>query len=113
MRTESEFYKSTKWERKRQRILRRDGFNCQICKRYGKMRLASHVHHIYPLEEYPELAMQDWNLISLCNACHNRMHDRDTHLITAEGRQLQRRVERWKELNGRTDGRSNKVGSTV
>lgn len=93
MRIDSDFYKSAKWERKRQRILRRDGFNCQICKRYGKLRLASHVHHIFPLEDCPDLAMVDWNLISLCTACHNKMHDRDTHLITAEGKQLQRRVE--------------------
>ena len=30
------FYKSTKWKRKREKILRRDGYMCQVSKRYGK-----------------------------------------------------------------------------
>lgn len=69
-----QFYKSKRWLRKRDAILRRDGYRCQICQRYGKVRPAVTVHHIKHYEEYPELGLTDSNLISLCQACHNKMH---------------------------------------
>lgn len=71
---QSFFYKSTKWLRKREAILRRDGYMCQKCKRYGKRVPATVVHHIKHLEDYPELAYDDSNLISLCAACHDKEH---------------------------------------
>ena len=40
------FYKSTAWKHKRSAILRRDNYQCQDCKRYGRMREAVTVHHI-------------------------------------------------------------------
>ncbi len=67
-------YKSRRWKKKRIKILRRDGFLCQECKRYGKRVEAVTVHHIKHASEYPELAYKDDNLVSLCSACHNRMH---------------------------------------
>lgn len=69
-----EFYKTKAWERKRARILRRDGYLCQNCKRYGRMRPATTVHHILHYEDRPDLALTDSNLISLCDACHNKSH---------------------------------------
>lgn len=69
-----EFYHSRKWERLRAAVLRRDGYQCQVCKRYGRMRQASTVHHIKHLDEYPELAYDPKNLISLCADCHNKAH---------------------------------------
>jgi len=69
-----EFYNSKQWEKKRKAVLRRDGYQCQRCRRYGKNTPAVTVHHIQPLDEYPELALDDKNLISLCNACHNKAH---------------------------------------
>lgn len=93
------FYKSTKWKRKRAVILRRDEYRCQESKRYGKTEPATTVHHIYPLEEYPELALMDWNLISLSDRRHNEMHDRVTREITERGNHWQDRVrdkfEEW------------------
>ena len=68
------FYKSKRWLRKRENILRRDKYLCQYCKRYGRRREAVTVHHIKHYEEYPELALTDSNLISLCQACHNKCH---------------------------------------
>lgn len=68
--------------------MQRDGYMCQICKRYGKRVEAKHVHHVAPLELYPEHALASWNLISLCMGCHNRMHDRETHELTEEGQKL-------------------------
>lgn len=67
-------YQTTKWRRKREQILKRDKYQCTICKRYGKMRQAAVVHHIKPLQEYPELAWDDDNLTSLCRKCHEMVH---------------------------------------
>lgn len=71
---EQSFYKSPRWEKKREHILRRDGYLCQECRRYGKMVPATTVHHIEHLDEHPELAYTDSNLESLCAACHNKAH---------------------------------------
>lgn len=68
------FYKSKQWVKKRERILKRDKYMCQNCKRYGKTRQATTVHHIKHLEDFPELAFVDENLISLCAECHNKAH---------------------------------------
>lgn len=67
-------YKDTRWKRKQKQILRRDGYMCQWCKRYGRKVEATTVHHIKHVEEYPELAFVDSNLISLCFGCHNKAH---------------------------------------
>lgn len=67
-------YKGKRWRRKRAAILRRDKYLCQECKKYGRRREAVTVHHIKHVDEYPELAYSDDNLVSLCNACHNKMH---------------------------------------
>lgn len=68
------FYKSKQWRRKREMILRRDCYQCQDCKRYGRLRPAVTVHHIQHLEDAPELALTNSNLISLCAKCHNKRH---------------------------------------
>jgi 5-methylcytosine-specific restriction endonuclease McrA len=67
-------YKDTRWKRKQKQILKRDGYICQWCKRYGKKTEATTVHHIKHADEYPELVYTDSNLISLCSACHNKAH---------------------------------------
>lgn len=60
--------------------LQRDYYICQDClaaKRRGEMirpRSASVVHHILPRDKYPELALDLDNLVSLCDACHNKRH---------------------------------------
>lgn len=96
-----EFYKSKAWDSVRNSVLRRDGYICQRCRRYGRMRGAAHVHHINPLEHYPELALERWNLTALCQRCHNAMHDRDTHELTAEGEKLRRRTNEQHERDER------------
>lgn len=67
---------------------------CQECKRYGKNKEAQHVHHIFPVEHYPDYVYKTWNLISLCRDCHNSMHDRDTHELSVKGELLRRRTGR-------------------
>ena len=68
------FYQSTEWKRKREAILARDNYQCQECRRYGKLRQAVTVHHKQHLEDHPELAFDNDNLISLCRACHDKAH---------------------------------------
>lgn len=85
-------YKSPAWVRLSKTIMRRDGYKCQIAKRYGKNVPAELVHHIYPADEYPEYAMQPWNLIALSRAEHNALHDRVSGALTAKGAALMRRT---------------------
>ena len=68
------FYKSRWWKQKRRDILKRNNYECQRCKEQGKFSPATNIHHIKPLEAHPELALDDDNLISLCAACHNKVH---------------------------------------
>ena len=81
-------YNSGRWKRKRAHILKCDGYMCQESKRYGKRINADTVHHIWPVEDYPEYQWYDWNLISLSNNMHNKMHDRNTNKLTALGKEL-------------------------
>ena len=70
----AEFYNSRKWRKKRIAILKRDKFLCKVCSRYGRITEATTVHHIKPLENFPELAFKSDNLISICAACHANLH---------------------------------------
>lgn len=79
------FYKSKPWKIKREKILRRDQYECRNCKRYGKNRIANTVHHCNQLLEHPEWRLTNWNLISLCGACHDKMHDRENGVLTELG----------------------------
>ena len=88
-------YKSGKWKSKREKILRRDKYQCQHYRRYGKYVQANTVHHILPCEIYPEYEWEDWNLIALSGDAHNKMHDRETHELTKLGKEYARRTA-WK-----------------
>lgn len=68
------FYDSPHWRKLREAILRRDGYRCRECARYGRLRQATTVHHIQHLEDRPDLAYEPENLVSLCAACHARAH---------------------------------------
>ena len=72
--TDKDFTSSRKWRAKRERILRRDNYECQISKRYGKHKQAEVVHHIFPRSEFPQYAFEDWNLISLTLSQHGKLH---------------------------------------
>lgn len=85
-------YKGRRWRRKRESILRRDRFRCRECGRYGLAVQATTVHHAWPADEFPEWSWEDWNLISLCSACHNAMHNRETGALTDLGLSWRRRV---------------------
>lgn len=87
------FYKTRKWIKKREVVLRRDKYLCRECLRYGKRTPAYLIHHIYPLETYPEKRLETGNLLSLCNRCHESMHVRNTHELTDKGKAwLERKI---------------------
>ena len=71
---EGRFYKSRYWKKKRAEILDRDNYECQVCRAEGKVSPANTVHHIIPLEQRPDLVLDDDNLLSICAGCHNREH---------------------------------------
>ncbi|WP_217971484.1 HNH endonuclease [Staphylococcus xylosus] len=83
------FYNSGEWKKKREVIKQRDNYECQECKRQGKVaidvfehnkngrkKIKLVVHHIKELEDNPTLALDDDNLETLCVDCHNKIHDR-------------------------------------
>ncbi|MBZ4221923.1 HNH endonuclease [Bacillus wiedmannii] len=88
------FYKTKRWKNKRINVLKRDSYQCQECKRYGKNKEATTVHHIHPLRNRPELRLTSSNLVSLCGRCHDKMHDRISDELTELGKQWIERMER-------------------
>ena len=86
-------YKCKRWRDLAEKAMRRDGYKCQMSARYGKNVDAEMVHHIYPVDEYPEYGYCLWNLISLSNVEHNKLHDRVTRRLTADGLALMRRTK--------------------
>ncbi len=86
-------YTRGRWKRKRKKILRLDGYICQISKRYGKRIQATVVHHIYPAKSYPQYEWCDWNLISVSAAVHNKLENHSTGELTELGKELMRRTK--------------------
>ena len=90
------FYKTKRWQRLRESVLRRDGYMCQVSRRYGKRVQATTVHHVFPREEFPEYQCEPWNLVSLAGDVHDEMHDRVIGALTDKGAELLRRIARKK-----------------
>jgi len=74
------FYLSRKWRKLRKEILQKYKNECQICKAKGRYRRATHVHHEFHRDEYPEYEMMEFvklsdgtakqNLVPVCKECH-------------------------------------------
>lgn len=88
------FYTSGMWLGKRSEIIERDNNECQKCKSKGMYHKAECVHHKKHIKDYPELALVDVNLISLCNACHNEEHPEKLASKEAEKKKIISQ-ERW------------------
>lgn len=78
-------YDEPEWRKLREKALQRDKYMDQIDKRFGRYRDAEVVHHIFPVDQFPEYQYCLWNLISLTRANHNKMHVRGTQRLTKEG----------------------------
>lgn len=98
------FYQTQKWKQIRERVLRRDTYQCAECARYGRNRQATTVHHVIPLlwcaMHNAVLALASRNLISLCDECHNAMHNRQTEELTPRGIALVDRMYRDNKPEG-------------
>ncbi len=70
------FYKSKEWMQLRLKALKRDNFECQLCKDAGRYHKAENVHHMKEIKTYPHLSLTLSNLQYLCVTCHNKVHDR-------------------------------------
>jgi 5-methylcytosine-specific restriction protein A len=95
---EERFYKSRAWSDKRKYILQRDHYECQHCRSEGKYKPANTVHHIKHLDKHPELALDDDNLIAICEACHNSWaHPEKAEKFTEKNKsqKAERFPERW------------------
>ncbi|MGD7007612.1 HNH endonuclease [Metabacillus sp. 84] len=83
----------------RQEALVRDNYECQECKRQGRVHVDSlkqpgerksiqlNVHHRKEIEHHPELAMELDNLETLCLSHHNKIH----------GRVFKPHVQKWND----------------
>ena len=97
-------YGSAKWKKKRQHILRLDGYKDVLAARYGRAEPATIVHHIYPAALYPEYAYCDWNLISVSAGTHNKLENRVTGELTEFGRRLMQKTEPGKDWRRKHEG---------
>lgn len=61
------YHNSTYWNKLSKYIRERDLYMCQIC---GKQ--AKEIHHIIKIEDDPDKAYEETNLICLCHMCHLR-----------------------------------------
>lgn len=64
------------------KILLRDGYECQECKKEGKVSIKQHgkkldIHHIKEIEQYPELAYVESNLLTACVHHHNILDNKN------------------------------------
>ena len=85
------FYKSREWMSLRLQALKRDNYECQICKEKGRYHKAENVHHIKEILTHPYLSLTLNNLLCLCISCHNEVHDRKPR----ERKQTFTNEERW------------------
>lgn len=81
------FYKDSYWKRLSETILRRDCYECQECKKEGKLTIKQHgkkldIHHIQELETNPELAYIESNLITVCVHHHNILDNKQFNTNT-------------------------------
>lgn len=99
-----EFYHSKTWKNKRARVLRRDGYIDQLALMlYDKTLPGETVHHIFPLEEYPEYRLCSWNLITVSAVTHDKLHNRTDNSLTELGLQLMRKTIRERDILGITE----------
>ena len=78
---EEKFYSWGEWRRLRPEIVRLDHGECQECKRRGRFRPGTIVHHVKHLRDRPDLALSVWDpdtgerqLELVCKRCHELEH---------------------------------------
>ena len=99
----AEIYNSREWRELRILKLRANPL-CEVCEREGIVTSAHAVHHRHPIEESTSKAeMRKWafmwdNLVSVCDACHAKIHKEQGKGTKALAKQrAEQRHERWKD----------------
>ena len=97
------FYKTKEWITLRDEVLKEQHYECQLCKSFGKYTRAVLVHHTRYVRDYPQLALtkeykdklgkRHKNLLALCNACHEEVHDRNHFKVSTKDKYTNN--ERW------------------
>lgn len=88
------FYNSKAWKRKREHILRRDKWIDQVLLAEGTTLEADTVHHILPIEMFPQYKLCDWNLISVNERIthRKRLHKSFSGELTKFGKSLMKQT---------------------
>jgi 5-methylcytosine-specific restriction protein A len=66
-----DFYGTKRWRALRRRVLKRDRYTCQECRRFG-----NEVDHVVPVAQGGARWSED-NLQTLCKSCHSRKTARE------------------------------------
>ena len=95
--------KSPEYKRWKLDVRKRDGDACRVC----GVHLNLHIHHIKPLEKYPDFATEIDNGMTLCGNCHALLRGKEesTNLQTiieaATKKPDMRTADQLKRLNGK------------
>lgn len=60
----------SKYKNWRKSIFERNNYKCQLCNHNGNENNKLCTHHIYPVDDFPELVYDIDNGITLCRKCH-------------------------------------------
>ena len=84
------FYKSKEWIELKNEVMMSFHYECQECLKRGRYTKADCIHHHNEVRHRPDLALskyyidsegnKQYNLIPLCNRCHNEVHDKFGHI---------------------------------
>ena len=99
----AEIYNSREWRDLRIQKLRANPL-CEMCEQDGIVTSAHAVHHRHPIEESTSNAeMRKWafmwdNLVSVCDACHAKIHkEQGKGTKELANQRAEQRHERWKD----------------
>jgi len=78
------FYYTDEWKELRAEVMEYFHSECQECLKRGRYTRADCVHHVNHLRDAPQYALskyytdskgeRQYNLVALCNDCHNKAH---------------------------------------
>lgn len=77
-----ELLRDPRWQKKRLKILERDGWACRLC---GDAKKTLSVHHRYYAKGIDPWDYEDDSLVTACDACHEILDERRRALVHAIG----------------------------
>lgn len=89
------FYSWSVWRNTRAEVIDRDNKACKVCGKPNSI-VRLYVHHKKELKDFPSLALDKENLITLCGRCHNDIHEKEEELKRANTKKKKFiNEERW------------------